>query len=913
MADSLDTDVNSWLKQGGSAPVSTAPPPSDDATAKDVDTWLKAVPPSAKPKPKPFVEPKLSSDLFPSDTTEAFVRGGATMTPGGDSFMGMDPLQLKEAMQNPAFVKKYQAELIRQGLLKARNPNAYAAGVGAGFALPGVIAGGGGEIEAPLAARVGARAVEGAGYMAGYGENPLEGTHATPGQVGAGAVLGGALTVGGEALSPLIKSARAWLKGKGPEVKMPKGGSDDGGGGGGGGGDETDEINGTDVGTPTGEADELKQFVVNQQGAKPGDTVTMPAETKPTEPESAPVRAPTGTNEPRSTIPMFQQKPLEGGGETSVPGTHATHVVALPSQDNQTPVTVTPSRPVSAAEANGRPISEAPIVSIEGGAEPDAAVAMAKTHGIDMRPGPEPNTFLVIAPSKDIRTKLAAFQQQFEKDYPGKTMDWNADIVEELDKNKRKRRSTDVEAKQEPEVDDKGNPLPPVKNVRAVKAIDRKINSKTDHMEAAIAKLGGLNSKEAEDHGIDPADIRARYGHRILRVFTKNGRSFDAMAEALSQHGYPVVDENGNYTANDLLDSLDRSLRGTHQYSSHGADIRAEEASAQREDDLRAQEADHPPQGDEFGTGQDLAPDEYPPGLTPSEQTAADLMAEAKLVNPDKADAIIEQWGKGALNDNQVIIAFQDAINETKRSAQAQPTDFSLRQEEAPQVVQGASGQGHNATPAQPDLLGNQNPTAQALHDRQLVQDRARNTGQASVETGNPDDMFSQARRNRDIEDLQQALRGTNATHTPITLTSEGHLPPGWQWNSVRFGTEDIRFPVRDEYARPSQEILDKIGHRQFVAEQAGRRGPLPHDLMTELRRHGEAGEYPWWSRDMKQNVAYALGSYLKHKDIRQIAYARVENTAGADAILANPEAHALTFNWKDDYMPDKTVVKCGI
>ena len=78
----------------------------------------------------------------------------------------------------------------------------------------------------------------------------------------------------------------------------------------------------------------------------------------------------------------------------------------------------------------------------------------------------------------------------------------------------------------------------------------------------------GLNSVEAGDQGLDPADFRlpaANVG--IQRAFRQNGMSFDEAAEALHQAGYPVADEAGNYSPNALLDQIDSELRGRPVYS----------------------------------------------------------------------------------------------------------------------------------------------------------------------------------------------------------------------------------------------------------------------------------------------------------------------------------------------------------
>lgn len=103
-------------------------------------------------------------------------------------------------------------------------------------------------------------------------------------------------------------------------------------------------------------------------------------------------------------------------------------------------------------------------------------------------------------------------------------------------------------------------------------------NAKHDSMLEYLARHSeGINTAEAEAHGIDRADMHlpeARVG--IKRAFRKTGMSFDKAAEMLHEAGYPVADENGHYNPNTLLDKIDRELRGdkvfSHRNETGGAD-----------------------------------------------------------------------------------------------------------------------------------------------------------------------------------------------------------------------------------------------------------------------------------------------------------------------------------------------------
>lgn len=73
------------------------------------------------------------------------------------------------------------------------------------------------------------------------------------------------------------------------------------------------------------------------------------------------------------------------------------------------------------------------------------------------------------------------------------------------------------------------------------------------------------------------------------------------------------------------------------------------------------------------------------------------------------------------------------------------------------------------------DLLGEDTRQAQAITDETRRRDEARNQGQESIETGKPDDLFSQARRQTDIEDIapSAALPTSQAIDAGVADTPE--------------------------------------------------------------------------------------------------------------------------------------------
>lgn len=90
------------------------------------------------------------------------------------------------------------------------------------------------------------------------------------------------------------------------------------------------------------------------------------------------------------------------------------------------------------------------------------------------------------------------------------------------------------------------------------------IDPESDTLLEAIAKLGGLDRADAQQQGIDPESFKQTSPIPLKPVFrTQNGLSFDGMAEALSQYGFV----SPNYTANELLELVDDSLRGNDVHS----------------------------------------------------------------------------------------------------------------------------------------------------------------------------------------------------------------------------------------------------------------------------------------------------------------------------------------------------------
>lgn len=75
------------------------------------------------------------------------------------------------------------------------------------------------------------------------------------------------------------------------------------------------------------------------------------------------------------------------------------------------------------------------------------------------------------------------------------------------------------------------------------------------------AASNGLNLDELVSEGLDPAELKTARGVGIRRPFTKGGATLDQMAEALGEAGYPVLDKEGNYDKNRVLDLITQEIR----------------------------------------------------------------------------------------------------------------------------------------------------------------------------------------------------------------------------------------------------------------------------------------------------------------------------------------------------------------
>ncbi|MCB2130848.1 MAG: hypothetical protein KDE03_17720, partial [Rhodobacteraceae bacterium] len=177
----------------------------------------------------------------------------------------------------------------------------------------------------------------------------------------------------------------------------------------------------------------------------------------------------------------------------------------------------------------------------------------------------------------------------------------------------------------------------------------------------AIAAAGGLDREEARAQGIDPAEFGRRVGGLSPVFRASGGKSFDEMAEYLSQLGFFGDQE---YSANALLDKISTSLSGTPVYSP-SSNFAVERAAREEElDQLQAaldqfeqdilEDADEPPKGRLFNEAAD------------SERRLAYAMLEAELagVPEPEIDRIVFNH---SVPDEEAERALREAIDNEKR------------------------------------------------------------------------------------------------------------------------------------------------------------------------------------------------------------------------------------------------------
>ncbi|APB99009.1 LPD5 domain-containing protein [Polynucleobacter asymbioticus] len=117
------------------------------------------------------------------------------------------------------------------------------------------------------------------------------------------------------------------------------------------------------------------------------------------------------------------------------------------------------------------------------------------------------------------------------------------------------------------------------------------INTDTDSLHAAIAKLGGMNRDElVKVWGADPKEM-ANLRSGIKLVAPTKGAPIDRIADSLKELGYIGEDEHGKHDLNELMDHFFTELGGDKHYTKEGYERIAKEQEAILHEDYLAEKA----------------------------------------------------------------------------------------------------------------------------------------------------------------------------------------------------------------------------------------------------------------------------------------------------------------------------------
>lgn len=403
------------------------------------------------------------------------------------------------------------------------------------------------------------------------------------------------------------------------------------------------------------------------------------------------------------------------------------------------------------------------------------------------------------------------------------------------------------------------------------------IDPAKDELLTAIAKAGGLSREMAEAQGIDPADFGRRgQAFGAGPVFRKSGGlGFDEMAELLSQHGYPVHDDDGRYSGNTLLARVDDSLRGQRVLTPVG-----QERGAERQAQLRAEEEALGAQDHETVAAMAPAIPEVP-DMSADERLAARLYGEAMDAGygVDQIEALFEQGDSAVTYHRKLQGLLNGEPEHVQRATAARTPALSARngagrrqgadETTQPGAARGESGRGsdddlpgldavgHDAsdlTDAEVDRHFAGESLASIMASRRPALDLAAQTeaGLRARHEQRTADATQQAERDRQAE--QKA--GADRARTDFALTGSDRASDANPNQGDLLGAGG---PVRrdDYHAEPSAAQKEAGNYRKEHVQWHGLDIAIENQAGTVRRGTDENGK-PWATR-----LAYDYG-YLK-------------------------------------------------
>src|SRR5256885_352812 len=200
---------------------------------------------------------------------------------------------------------------------------------------------------------------------------------------------------------------------------------------------------------------------------------------------------------------------------------------------------------------------------------------------------------------------------------------------------------------------------------------------------------------------------------------------------------------------------------------------------------------------------------------------AAVPAAERQAAGPD-ADSLLHLTTRAAEHDQQATTAVLDTWDDdhpaTLTRVHGALQDIIARgqqaQAEGPRHAEARAGVPAQA-PARGDLFGQDTRTAQALADEQRRRDLARSPDRdVSLETGRPDDLFSQARQQVDFTDqLKQARRETETAPTDAQKEAGNYAKGEVSFAGMTLAIENPKGSTRTGVKRTGEHWSRQMAH----------------------------------------------------------------------------------------------------
>jgi hypothetical protein len=332
-------------------------------------------------------------------------------------------------------------------------------------------------------------------------------------------------------------------------------------------------------------------------------------------------------------------------------------------------------------------------------------------------------------------------------------------------------------------------------------AKSKQIDTASDDILAAMAKLGGLKKDAAKsEFGLDPADMD-KHGSGIYRTFNNSDRAkdLDAMREALAELGYPVGE-----SAAEFGNAIDDAMAGGTVMAPEGIDAKAQAEMAER----------YEQEYNELSDDEQAILDAYVAEATRifGADRVAEIDAAVAEYMAQQPTAAIERELTRVLRE-EIDIAGQGQGTGSDRRGQE---DGSTAEGSARTSDQDGSDQDSTERQDQVDLLGDDTKAAQAIADAEAAKDQRRNAGDSNSEeftlTGSnrPADQAA-ARGAQDL--FSQQDQPTDSKSVPLKDTSDVGIEMFGNRRNRGLTLEDIKNASNDT-ERVAMAVKTKLWER---------------------------------------------------------------------------------------------------